>query len=127
MIRSAVTISLVPEMRGGPFVFWDDLPASCARAAALGVDGVELFFHEARTVNVEEVKAVLAEHKLAVAAFGTGAGWVKHKLRLTDADARGRRRAVEYIARFIELAAQFRAPVIVGSMQGRSGDATSRQ
>lgn len=127
MIRSAVTISLVPEMRGGPFVFWDDLGASCARAATLGFDGVELFFHEARTVNVEEVKGVLTQHKLAVAAFGTGAGWVKHKLRLTDPDARGRRRAVEYILRFIELAAQFRAPVIVGSMQGRSGDAISRQ
>ena len=27
MIRSAVTVSLVPEARGGPFVFWDDLPA----------------------------------------------------------------------------------------------------
>ena len=29
MIRSCVTISLVPEARGGPFVFWDDLAAGC--------------------------------------------------------------------------------------------------
>jgi sugar phosphate isomerase/epimerase len=127
MIRSAVTISLVPEMRGGPFVFWDDLAAGCARAAALGFDAVELFFQEARAVNVTEVQGVLAQHNLQVAAFGTGAGWVKHKLRLTDADSRGRRRAIEYIARFIDLAAQFGAPVIVGSMQGRSGDSISRQ
>jgi hypothetical protein len=27
MIRSAVTVSLVPELRGGPFIFWDDLAA----------------------------------------------------------------------------------------------------
>ena len=127
MIRSAVTISLVPEMRGGPFIFWDDLPASCARAAALGFDAVELFFHEARSVNVAEVQAALTAHNLTVAALGSGAGWVKHKLRLTDPDARVRRRAIEYIARFIELAAQFHAPVIVGTMQGRWGEGNSRQ
>ena len=127
MIRSAVTISLVPEMRGGPFVFWDDLAAGCARAAALGFDAVELFFPDARTVNVSEVQALLTEHKLSVAALGSGAGWVKHKMRLTDPDARVRRRAVEYIARFIDLAAEFRAPVIVGSMQGRWEGGVSRQ
>jgi len=127
MIRSAVTISLVPELRGGPFVFWDDLAAGCAKATTMGFDAVELFFQEARAVNPSEVQACLDQHKLSVAAFGTGAGWVKHKLRLTDPDARMRRRAVEYIARFIELAAQFRAPVIVGSMQGRWGDGVSRQ
>jgi sugar phosphate isomerase/epimerase len=127
MIRSAVTISLVPEMRGGPFVFWDDLPGSCARAAALGFDAVELFFHEARAVNVAEVQAALSAHNLSVAALGSGAGWMKHKLRLTDPDARVRRRAIEYIARLIDLAANFKAPVIVGSMQGRWGEGNSRQ
>ena len=40
---SAVTISLVPEARGGPFVFWDDLAAGCAKAAELGFDAVEIF------------------------------------------------------------------------------------
>ena len=127
MIRSAVTISLVPELRGGPFVFEDDLAASCARAAALGFDAVELFFPDARAVPVPEVQALLAEHKLSVAAFGSGAGWVKHKLRLTDPDARVRRRAIEYIARLIEVAAEFGAPVIVGSMQGRWEGGVSRQ
>ncbi len=127
MIRSAITISLVPELRGGPFVYWEDLGAGCARAAAHGFDAVELFFQEARTVNVAEVQAVLSAHKLSVSALGSGAGWVKHKLRLTDPDARVRRRAIEYIARFIDLAAQFQAPVIVGSMQGRWEGGVSRQ
>src|SRR3954447_9527654 len=43
MIRSAVTISLVPEARGGPFVFWDDLTSGCRKAAELGFDAVEVF------------------------------------------------------------------------------------
>lgn len=127
MIRSAVTISLVPEMRGGPFVYWDDLPGHCAKAAALGFDAVEIFYPDARAVNVPELQSLLADHKLSLAALGSGAGWVKHKLRLTDPDARVRRRAIEYIARFIDIAAEFRAPVIVGSMQGRWEGGVSRQ
>src|SRR2546427_7289845 len=32
-MHSAVTISLIPEARGAPFVFWDDLAAGCEKAA----------------------------------------------------------------------------------------------
>src|SRR5207248_3024450 len=35
-MRSAVTISLVPEARGGPFVFWAELAASGRQAKELG-------------------------------------------------------------------------------------------
>src|SRR6187401_952331 len=102
MIRSAVTISLVPEMRGGPFIFWEDLAGGCERAAALGFDAVELFFHEAAAVNVSDLQSLLAAHKLSVAAFGSGAGWAKYKLRLTDPDARVRRRAINYVTQFVD-------------------------
>ena len=43
MIRSAVTISLVEEARGGPFVFWHDLAGACALSQKLGFDAVEVF------------------------------------------------------------------------------------
>ena len=43
MIRSCVTISLVEEARGGPFVFWDDLVAGCKAAQDIGFDAVEIF------------------------------------------------------------------------------------
>ncbi|PYK99342.1 MAG: sugar phosphate isomerase, partial [Verrucomicrobia bacterium] len=42
-MHSAVTISLIPEARGAPFVFRDDLAAGCEKAAALGFDAVEVF------------------------------------------------------------------------------------
>ena len=76
-------------------MYWNGLGNACEEAAALGFDAVELFFQEPRSVNVAEVQAALAGHNLSAAAFGSGAGWVKHKLRLTDPDARMRRRAVE--------------------------------
>ena len=50
MIKSAVTISLVPEARGGPFVFWDDLADACRKASSLGFDGVEVFPPDASAI-----------------------------------------------------------------------------
>jgi sugar phosphate isomerase/epimerase len=127
MIRSAVTISLVPEARGGPFVFWDDLAAGCRKARALGFDAVEVFPPSADGLQSAELKRLMAEHGLRLAAVGTGAGWVVHKLRLTDPDAAVRAQAREFVMRIIEAAGSLGAPAIIGSMQGRWGDGISRE
>lgn len=128
MMRSAVTVSLVPEARGGPFVFWDDLEAACARAAALGFDAVEIFARSAEELNARDLKRLLLQHRLALAAMGTGAGWVIRKLSLTSPDAQVRRRAREFIGAIVDFAAGFGAPAILGSMQGRAeGDVTRDQ
>lgn len=119
MIRSAVTISLVPEARGGPFVFWDQLPAACDRARELGFDAVEIFAPDADTIDSPEVAQALDDNGLALAAVGTGAGWVKHKLTLTSPDATIRRKAIDFVKSIVEAGAGFKAPAIIGSLQGR--------
>ena len=127
MIHSAITISLVPEARGGPFVFWDDLAAGCARAAALGFDAVEIFPRSTEEINAKQLRQLLKQHKLKLAAMGTGAGWVVHKLRLTDPDAQVRARARAFIASVVDFAGSFGAPAIIGSMQGRAEGSVSRE
>jgi hypothetical protein len=72
-MRSAVTVSLVPEARGGPFVFWDDLPAACAKAAKLGFDAIELFPPGPDAVDPAELRTLLDDNGLSLAAMGTGA------------------------------------------------------
>ncbi|MBP9900041.1 MAG: sugar phosphate isomerase/epimerase [Verrucomicrobia bacterium] len=126
-MKSAVTISLVPEARGGPFVFWDDLVAGCAHAAELGFDAVEIFPAGADALDAADVAKLLGAHGLKCAAVGTGAGWVGHKLRLTDPDAAVRRRAVEFVGQIIDAAGTLGAPAIIGSMQGRWGDGVTRE
>jgi sugar phosphate isomerase/epimerase len=126
-MKSAVTVSLVPEARGGPFVFWDDLPAACAKAAKLGFDAIELFppepFHGG---DVDVLRELLDDNGLSLAAVGTGAGWVKHKLSFTAADEATREKALDFVKRMIDFAGPFGAPVIIGSMQGRAADAVTK-
>jgi sugar phosphate isomerase/epimerase len=120
MIRSAVTVSLVEEARGGPFVFWDDLAHACARAQELGFDAVEVFPSGPNAVDPARLRVLLNNHGLALAAVGTGAGWVKHKLTLTQGDVRNRVKARDFIRSIIDFAGPLHAPAIIGSMQGKA-------
>src|SRR5271165_5923732 len=107
VIRSSVTISLVPEARGGPFVFWDDLAVGCRQAAELGFDAVEVFPPGPEGVNAVELRRLLDTHHLALAAVGTGAGWVRQRLTLTSPDPAVRERAAAFIRSIIDFAGPF--------------------
>jgi len=126
-IRSAITVSLVPEARGGPFVFWGDLGAACQTASELGFDAIELFPPSAMEVNAAQLRQLLDSHRLKLAAVGTGSGWLKHRMTLSSADPTTRQRALSFVAGIIDLAADFAAPAIIGSMQGRFGDTSAGQ
>ncbi len=125
-IPSCVTVSLVHEARGGPFVFWHDLPAACARARELGFDAVEIFPPSAEALDAKTVRCLLDDHGLKLAAVGTGAGWVRHKLHLALPDAGKRGEARAFIRSIVDAAGALGAPAIIGSMQGRWGDGVSR-
>jgi len=125
-IRSSVTLSLVEESRGGPFVLWDGVAGSMDLASTMGFDAVEIFPPDAETVAGIPIGQMAAERNLSIAAIGTGAGWVKHRLSLADESASKRREAIEFIGRIIEVAASLGAGAIIGSMQGRSTPEVSK-
>ena len=127
MIRSAITVSLVAEARGGPFVFWDDLPAAFERTAELGFDAIEIFAPGPDAVEEQLLRGLIEQHSLPIAAVGTGAGMVKHGLSLTDPAADRRQAAQDFIRSMIDWGALYKAPAIIGSMQGKWGGDISRQ
>lgn len=126
MVRSCITISLVPEARGGPFIFWDDLPAACRKAKALGFHAVEIFAPSPDAVNRGELRRLLNDLELRLGAVGTGAGWVKHRLSLIGPDAATRQKAKDFVRGMIDFGGEFSAPAIIGSMQGRWSDDMGR-
>jgi sugar phosphate isomerase/epimerase len=127
-VRSAITISLTPQARSGPFVFHDGLANGIETAAQLGFDAVEIFPPAANAIDEAELQGLLDRHALKVAAVGTGAGWLIHKWSLTSADSAVRQRARDFIRAIIDAAAGFGAPAILGSMQGKvEGDVTREQ
>src|SRR5688500_1609361 len=101
-MKPAVTISLVPEARGGPFIFWDDLAEGCRKAAELGFEAVEVFPPSAAALNSAALKKILRDHGLKLATLGTGGGWLRQKFTLTAADAQVREKARKFIAEMIE-------------------------
>jgi sugar phosphate isomerase/epimerase len=121
MIRSAVTIALVPQLKSGPWIFWEDLEQSMEKAAALGFDGIELFTASADAIDADHLAELLEKYQLQLAAVGTGAGKVLHGWTLTDPDPEIRKKAISFISDMIEFGAKFGAPAIIGSMQGSFG------
>jgi sugar phosphate isomerase/epimerase len=125
-IHSSVTISLVKEARGGPFVFWDDLAAGCKKAGELGFDAVEVFPPSGDAVDPTALRSLLDQNNLKLAAVGTGAGWLLQKLTLTSADPTVREKAQRFVRSMIDFAGPLRAPVIIGSLQGRWNEGLDR-
>ncbi|GEO06200.1 sugar phosphate isomerase [Adhaeribacter aerolatus] len=118
MIKSCVTIALVPEIKTGPWIFWENMETSMAKAADLGFDAIELFTPSADAIEPEILTTLLQKYNLALAAVGTGAGKVIKGLTLTDPNQEIRKQSISFIIDMISFGAQFGAPAIIGSMQG---------
>jgi len=127
VIKSCVTIALVPSIKKGPWIYWEAPEISIPKAKALGFDAVELFTASADAVNPDTLSGLADKHEIKIAAVGTGAGKVLNGWTLTSPDSSIRRKAVEFISDMVAFGARFQAPAIIGSMQGNVDRETGRE
>jgi sugar phosphate isomerase/epimerase len=120
-MKSSVTISLVKSLKG-PWIFQDELSVSIPKAKRLGFDGVELFMVSANDVDGKLLHQLLDDNQISLSALATGAGKVLHNLTLTSPDKTIRAKAIDFIKRMIDFGSPFKAPAIIGSMQGNIGE-----
>jgi sugar phosphate isomerase/epimerase len=117
-MKSAVNISLIPELTNTPHIPPGNFEEICKIISDYGYDAVELFPRSGKDIPVSEIKEITEANNLKVCAFGTGAGKVLYGLTLTSPDKSVRREAVSYISEIIKVASKFNSLVIIGSMQG---------
>ncbi len=125
-MKSSVTIALVPEIKSGPWIFWEDLTNGISKAAQYGFDAIELFVSSGNSIDPGELKKLLDRYGLELSAVGTGAGKVIHGLTLSDSNLETRKKAIEYVKEIISFGSKLNAPAIIGSMQGNTTDAANR-
>jgi len=125
-MKPCLTLSLVPSLRGGPWILWDDLTTGIRKAADLGFSAIELFTEGPSAGDPGELKKLLEENGLQLGAVGTGAGKVIKGLTLTDPDPAIRKSAKNFVSEMIKFGAEHNAPAIIGSMQGSSSDSANR-
>ena len=126
-MKPCLTLSLVPSLRGGPWVLWDNLSDGIRKTAEFGFSAIELFTEGPSAGGSGELEKLLKEHNLKLGAVGTGAGKVIRGLTLTDPDPATRADARKFVSDMIEFGANHGAPAIIGSMQGSSNESANRE
>ena len=109
-------------------VYRDRLDVTIPKAARLGYDGVELALGRADDVQPGEVKRLLANHGMGVAAITSGRVFAEQRVWLTSADQATRERAVVILIGLVDLAAELDvARVNIGRVRGGipDGDTTA--
>ncbi len=105
---------------------WAEFEGDLACLKRAGYDAVELQIADPAIFDKARVRQALRAAGLPLCAFQTGASYATLGNCLSTADAAVRRQTTELLRRFAELAAELKAVMVVGSLQGRLKDEPDR-
>lgn len=116
-MKTSISITDVgtPQM---PFVLRGDYKESIDTAASLGFDAVEMHIRNPEKVNVDQIKEYCQNANIKVSSIGTGLSYGLDGLSLMSSDEDNRRAAVSRMMKYIEIAKELDAVIIIGLMKG---------
>lgn len=89
--------------------------------AELGYDGVEYNIPDPFKLDFDRLSDTTEAYGLRVSAISTGLAYLEYGLSLTHPDRDVRDKAVEFMAKYIELASAHKSGVVVGLIRGKRG------
>lgn len=104
-----------PQM---PFVLRGDYKESIKTAASLGFDAVEMHIRNPEKIDVDKIKEYCASANIKVSSIGTGLSYGLDGLSLMSGDEENRQAAVSRMMKYIEIAKELDAVIIIGLMKG---------
>lgn len=114
-------MSMATTPRAAPFgalLFAGHLGECCSAASDLGYQGIEINLRDREELDPTQLRTLLAKHGLTLSILASGRAFLEDNISFSDADEAVRRRAVERIKNHIDFAAEFGAPVLIGTMRG---------
>mgnify|MGYP001036218937 CR=1 FL=1 len=109
-----------------PFSFCGSLETTVRVLSRLGYNGFELLLRRSDDANPRILESLVSRYEMTLAAIGTGLAAMEG-LSLSSPSESIRQKAVARVLNFSKLAEAFDCPVIVGSIKGQPGKASSQR
>lgn len=106
---------------------WNEFDADLACMKQAGYDAVELQIADPTMFDQDRVRHSLDHVGFAMCAFQTGSTYYSRGNCLCTPDEKIRSRTVELLKSFVDLASQWNATIVFGSLQGRLKDEPNRE
>ncbi len=106
---------------------WSEFDGDLACMKKAGYDAAELQIADPAEFDEDRVRRSLQAVGYAMCAFQTGSTYYSRGNCLCTADEKVRRRTIELLKSFVDLAARWNAVIVFGSLQGRLRDEPNRQ
>ncbi|MBN1317756.1 MAG: sugar phosphate isomerase/epimerase [Anaerolineales bacterium] len=109
-----------------PILFSGDPVDGIRRASLIGYEAVELHLGDPVLIDIDRVKAALAEHNMALSSIGAGRAYLEDGLSFTHDDPTIRSQALVRVKTLVDLFAEFKPAIIIGLIKGKLTQASDQ-
>jgi len=104
--------------RSEPALLTNTLVQNVFQAAQLGYQALEIHIQNPAMTDIKELNAACRKSKIKISGIATGLSYAKEGLNLIDDDNKIRKKAVERLKDFADLAAELDSTILIGRMKG---------
>jgi 5-keto-L-gluconate epimerase len=123
-----ISLTVTPNpVKFAPIVMCGPVSEAIKKAKTYGYDGVEIHLRDTKDIDRKEVKRLADDNGLEITTLGTGIAAFEYGINFGHENAGIRKKAVEYVRGYVELAAYLGSAVTIGIFSGRIGRGSDRE